>query len=195
MTGVSVTVSRMERELMLTGVGGQGVQLAAQVIARAATLEGRQVMFFGVYSGMMRGGNSDSTVVVSDEAIEAPPIISRTWSAIALHHEFWEPMHAKLRDDAVVLVNSTVFEADVDRDRYRVFDVPVTTMAAELGNPLGASMVMTGAYSAITGLVGIDACVEAMAASVPSYRQQHVQANEDALRAGFDAVEQGAALA
>ena len=185
---------------MLTGIGGQGVQLAAQVIARAATLEGRQVMFFGVYSGMMRGGNSDSTVVVSDAPIEAPPIISRTWSAIALHHEFWEPMHAKLRDDAVVLLNSTVFqegvfEADVDRERYRVFDVPVTTMAAELGNPLGASMVMTGAYSAITGLVGIDACVEAMAASVPSYRQQHGQANEDALRTGFEAVEQGAALA
>src|SRR5690349_9484473 len=113
----------MERELMLTGIGGQGVQLAAQVIARAATLEGREVMFFGVYSGMMRGGNSDSTVVVSDEPIEAPPIISHTWSAIALHHEFWEPLQAKLRDDAVVVLNSTVFEGDLDRDRYRVFDV------------------------------------------------------------------------
>ena len=180
---------------MLTGIGGQGVQLAAQVIARAATLEGRQVTLFGVYSGMMRGGNSDSTVVVSDQPIEAPPIISRTWSAIALHHEFWEPMHAKLRDGAVVLVNDTVFQADVDRDRYRVFDVPATTLAHELGNPLGASMVMTGAYAALTGLVGIDAAVEAMRQSVPSYRQQHVAANETALRAGHDAVEQLAAPA
>ncbi|TMK87611.1 MAG: indolepyruvate ferredoxin oxidoreductase subunit beta, partial [Actinobacteria bacterium] len=32
-----------ERELLLTGIGGQGVQLAAQVIARAAVLEGREV--------------------------------------------------------------------------------------------------------------------------------------------------------
>ena len=33
----------MERELLITGMGGQGVQLAAQVIARGATLEGRHV--------------------------------------------------------------------------------------------------------------------------------------------------------
>jgi Pyruvate/2-oxoacid:ferredoxin oxidoreductase gamma subunit len=98
-------------------------------------------------------------------------------------------MHAKLRDGAVVVLNSTVFQADVARDRFRVFAVPATTMAAELGNPLGASMVITGAYSAITGLVGIDACVEAMRDSVPPYRQQHVAANEAALRAGFAAVD------
>ena len=30
----------MEREVLITGIGGQGVQLAAQVLARAATLEG-----------------------------------------------------------------------------------------------------------------------------------------------------------
>ena len=34
----------MERELLITGIGGQGVQLAAQVLARGATLEGRDVM-------------------------------------------------------------------------------------------------------------------------------------------------------
>jgi len=49
----------MERELMLTGIGGQGVQLAAQVIARAATLEGRSVMFFGVYGGTTPTPRSD----------------------------------------------------------------------------------------------------------------------------------------
>ena len=56
----------MERELVLTGIGGQGVQLAAQVLATAAVLEDRRVMLFGVYGGTMRGGSSDSTVVVAD---------------------------------------------------------------------------------------------------------------------------------
>ena len=45
-----------ERELALTGIGGQGVQFAAQVMSRAAIAEGRQVMMFGSYGGMMRGG-------------------------------------------------------------------------------------------------------------------------------------------
>jgi Pyruvate/2-oxoacid:ferredoxin oxidoreductase gamma subunit len=51
-------------------------------------------------------------------------------------------------------------------------------------------MVMAGAYVGITGLVGLDATVEAMRQSIPPYRQQHIAANEVAIRAGFDAVEQ-----
>jgi Pyruvate/2-oxoacid:ferredoxin oxidoreductase gamma subunit len=179
----------MERELMLTGIGGQGVQLAAQVIARAATLEGRSVMFFGVYSGAMRGGNTDSTVVVSDTALDAPPIIDRTWSAIGMHHEYWEPMHAKLRDGSVLFLNSTLFEGEVEPGRFQVFDVPATEIAAtEIGNLMTASMVMTGAYVGITGLVSIDSTIQAMTASLPSYRQQHIALNERALRSGFDHV-------
>jgi len=46
----------MEREVTFTGIGGQGVQLAAQVLARAATLEGRYAQSFGIYQDFMRGG-------------------------------------------------------------------------------------------------------------------------------------------
>ena len=63
----------MEREVLFTGVGGQGVQLAAQTLARAAALEGREVMLFGVYGGTMRGGNTDSTIVIGDAPIQAAP--------------------------------------------------------------------------------------------------------------------------
>ena len=41
----------MERELVLSGIGGQGIQLAAQVVARAAIAEGKQVQLFGSYGG------------------------------------------------------------------------------------------------------------------------------------------------
>ena len=70
-----------------------------------------------------------------------------------------------------------------------MFRVAATDIAAELGNELGGSMVMAGAYVGITGLVGLDATVEAMRESIPPYRQQHIAANEVAIRAGFDAVE------
>ena len=63
----------MEREIFLTGIGGQGVQLAARILALAATREGRYVMSLGTYGGTMRGGNTDSTVVVADEPIASPP--------------------------------------------------------------------------------------------------------------------------
>jgi Pyruvate/2-oxoacid:ferredoxin oxidoreductase gamma subunit len=178
----------VEREIMLTGIGGQGVQLAAQVLARAATIEHRHVMLFGIYAGAMRGMNSDSTVVVGDAPIQAPPIVARTWSAIALHHKYWEPMRARLRPDALLILNTPVFEADVDREACRVLEIDATGIASDLGNPMAASMVITGAYVAATALVTLDGALEGMRESLPPYRRQHVPLNEAALRAGFDAV-------
>lgn len=178
----------MEREVLLTGIGGQGVQLGAQVLARAATVEGRHVLLFGVYGGAMRGMNTDGTVIVGDGPLQSPPLVSRTWAAIAMHDRYWAPVEPKVRTGGLVLVNDATFETPLD-DRYRAVRVPATEIAAELGNELGASMVMVGAFVGITGLVGIDAAVEGMRQSIPSYRTQHVAANEVALRAGFDRVE------
>jgi Pyruvate/2-oxoacid:ferredoxin oxidoreductase gamma subunit len=178
----------MEREVMVTGIGGQGVQLAAQVIAQAATIEGRNVQLFGVYGGMMRGGNTDASVVVGDGPIQAPPVLSRTWSAIGMHDEFWAQIGPKVRDGGLVMVNEATFSAPLDDGSWTVVRVPATDIARSLGNELGGSMVMVGAYLATTGLVGLDAAIEGMRDAIPSYRTQHIAANETALRAGFDAV-------
>lgn len=175
-----------EHELMLTGIGGQGVQLAAQVVARAATREGREVMFFGIYGGMMRGGNTDSTVVVADAPITAPPVVSRAWAAIAMHDEFWAPIEPKLRPGGLVLVNDSTFPHEITAP-VTVIRLPATELAAGVGNPMGGTMVMAGALSALTGLVSLDSLIEGMHESIPSYRRQHIESNERALRAGFDA--------
>jgi 2-oxoglutarate ferredoxin oxidoreductase subunit gamma len=184
----------MERELLITGIGGHGVQLCAQVLARAATLEGREVMFLGLYGGMMRGGNTDSTVVVADAPITAPPVVSRTWSAIGKHDDYWAPVAAKLRPGGLVLVNDATFTTPIDAD-VTVHRVPATTVAAELGNAMGGSMVMLGAYCATTGIVGVDAAIAAMRDSIPSYRTQHIEANERAIRAGWELPPAGASPA
>ena len=65
----------MERELLMTGIGGQGVQLAAQLIAKTATRCGRYAQLFGSYGGMMRGGNTDATLIIGDEPVQAPPMV------------------------------------------------------------------------------------------------------------------------
>ena len=177
----------MERELLVTGIGGQGIQLAAQVIARAALTEGRDVQLFGSYGGMMCGGNTEATLVVADSAVEAPPTVGSAWSAIVMHHDYSGPTLRRLRSGSVVLVNSTVVDREIDRDEYVVADVPATDLAVELGNIMAASMVMVGAYSAVTKLVSLDSLIDAVVDALPSYRARHVTLNQDALRAGHAA--------
>lgn len=180
-----------ERAVVLTGIGGQGVQLMAQVLARAATLEARGVSLFGVYAGAMRGMNTDATVIVSDGALDSPPIASHAWAAVAMHDRFWEPVAPRVDEGGLILVNDATFETALDPATHTVMRVRATDTARELGHEIAASMVMTGAFASCTGLVTIDAAVEAMRASIPPYRTQHIEANEAAIRAGAELVAPG----
>jgi 2-oxoglutarate ferredoxin oxidoreductase subunit gamma len=57
---------------------------------------------------------------------------------------------------------------------------------------MGGSMVMLAAFCNTTGIVGLDALIEAMRASIPPYRTQHIEGNVRALRAGWDLLPAGA---
>ena len=175
----------MERELLVTGIGGQGVHLMATVIAQAALAEGRAVQLFGSYGGMMRGGNTEATLVVAEGQVHAPPTVSVAWSAILMHHEHAQSTLARVRAGGVVLVNSSVCTDAVSMDHHHVVEVAATEMAARVGDPVVASMVMAGAYAALTGLVGADALRAAARAALPPYRAQHAARNDDALLAGM----------
>lgn len=176
----------VERELMMSGIGGQGVQLASQVLTRGALAEGRQAQFFGSYGGVMRGGNTEATIVIADGPIEAPPMVDEVWAAILMHHEHSEPTRTRLRPGRLAFVNSTVYEGEVGDDAV-VIEVPATDLAVEVGNVMTASMVMVAAFAAATRFVSLESLITAVAQSLPSYRKQHIELNVKALQVGFEA--------
>ncbi|MGP0029994.1 MAG: 2-oxoacid:acceptor oxidoreductase family protein [Acidimicrobiales bacterium] len=177
----------MEHEVLMTGIGGQGIQLAAQVLARAAVAEGLQTQLFGSYAGMMRGGSTEATLVMADGPIDAPPTVDRAWCAVLMHHEHASGTLARVRPGGLVLVNATVFEGVVETSGTTVVELPATDLAVQVGHLMTASMVMMGALSARTGIVGLGALEDAVAEALPPYRAQHVALNVAALRAGHDA--------
>jgi Pyruvate/2-oxoacid:ferredoxin oxidoreductase gamma subunit len=178
----------VEREVLLTGIGGQGVQLATRTLAVAAMDEGRQVMIFGSYGGMMRGGNTDATLIVSDAELSSPPTIPRSWSALAMHPEYWPPVRDRLRAGGFALLDAGLFHEEVEVPGCTVVRVDATGVASDLGTAQAAAMVAIGAFAAATGLVGQDALVRATANVLPSYRAEHAAANARAVTAGFDLV-------
>ena len=137
----------MDRELLMTGIGGQGIQLAAQVLARAALADGRSVQMFGSYGGMMRGGRTDATIVVADSAVEAPPTVHDAWSAIVMHAEHAAPILAAVRPGGIVFVAADVQDLPLDRDRYTVVECAASELAEGVGNRMTAAMVMVGAFA------------------------------------------------
>jgi 2-oxoglutarate ferredoxin oxidoreductase subunit gamma len=178
----------MEREVLFTGIGGQGVQIASKALAMAAIGEGRQVLLVPRYGGGMRGGMTNAELTVGDGPLRALPVASSAWSAYVMDPSYFPTIEPNLRPGAVVVVNSSLFDVPVGVEEARVFEVPATSMASELGSVMGAGFVLLGAFVALTGIVGLDQVVDAMRQLVPSYRTQHVAANERAIRAGAEAV-------
>jgi len=173
-----------EREVLFTGVGGQGVQIASKVLAMAAVAEGRNVLLLPSYGGSMRGGMTNAALTVGDGELRALPIITSAWSAYVMDPKFWETVQPNLAPGAVVVVNSSLSHFEVDVPGARVYPVPAMDMAAQLGSPMSAGFLMLGAFAAITGLVGVGSVTGAMRQLVPPYRTQHIEANERAIEAG-----------
>ena len=183
----------MEFAFFVSGVGGQGVQLMCKVMALAATAENRYAMLSSDYGGQMRGGSSLGTVVVGNNRLRALPVVPKANSAIALHHLYWELTAPKLRPNSLIVVESSMADELKKKDGHRVITVPAIKLAVEIGNPMSMGLIMLGAYNAITGLVSLDSLVAAMKELVPSYRRQHIETNERALRIGAENAPVGAA--
>jgi 2-oxoglutarate ferredoxin oxidoreductase subunit gamma len=176
--------THVERELIVTGIGGQGIQLLAKTLALAATREGRQAMLAADYGGEMRGGPSKASVVIGDGPLRALPILASAGSAILAHHRFSEPVLARLRTGALVVANVPLIDPAALRPDLEVHPVDAGALAAGARAPSAAGFVLLGAYTASTRLVSVDALVAAMEELLPPYRRQHAPANARALRAG-----------
>jgi 2-oxoglutarate ferredoxin oxidoreductase subunit gamma len=178
----------MEREVVVTGIGGQGIQLLAKTLALAATREGKQAMLSADYGGEMRGGPSKACVVVGDGPLRALPVLASAWSAIVAHHRFSEAALARLRVGGPVVANVPLVDPATLRDDLEVHPVDGAAIAAAVEAPQAVGFVLLGAYNAITGMVDPAALVAAMEELLPPYRKQHAPANARAIAAGGEAV-------
>jgi Pyruvate/2-oxoacid:ferredoxin oxidoreductase gamma subunit len=178
----------VERAVIMTGVGGQGIQLIAKLLAQAAMREGRQVMMFGLFMGTIRGGSSESTVVIADREIVAPPIIPATWGVLAMHPAGLPALEKKARPGGVLLVNANLVPRAPAWEGVQQIAVPATDLAKAMGQVMGAGMVALGAFAGATGIVSIASLDAALADVLPPHRRKNIDANRLCIARGAEYV-------
>jgi 2-oxoglutarate ferredoxin oxidoreductase subunit gamma len=177
----------VQTEIQVTGIGGQGVQFATRTIAAGAMAAGRTVMLTSEFGGEMRGGISTATLIVGDPPLQALPVVPTAAAVVALHDKYWPLVEHRLRPGGLLLVNSSLWERPLP-PRFRVVRVPATKLALAGGFPMGAGLLLAGAFATLTGLATIDDMCAAMERLLPGYRRQHRASNIAALRAGAEQV-------
>jgi len=142
----------MEEAVVLGGFGGQGLLFAGQVLAHAAMLDGLEVCWLPSYGPEMRGGTASCTVILADAPIGSP-IADRAAGVIALNPPSLAKYEAMLAPGGLLVVNSSLIEADPARPDLEVVRVACTGLAREAGDDRAVAVVGLGALLARRRLV------------------------------------------
>jgi Pyruvate:ferredoxin oxidoreductase and related 2-oxoacid:ferredoxin oxidoreductases, gamma subunit len=176
----------MRHEVRFSGFGGQGIILSAVILGRAAAMyDNKFAVQTQVYGPEARGGASMSAVIIDDDPILFPKVITPDIFVI-MSQEGFEKYGSEAPADAVMLVDSGLVHS---RPGCRCIEVPATREAKQtLGREIVANIVMLGALVASTHVVGETAIEKAILDSVPKGTES---LNLKAMTRGFELISKG----
>jgi 2-oxoglutarate ferredoxin oxidoreductase subunit gamma len=176
----------MERSTIIAGFGGQGILFAGKVLAEAALVEGREVLWIPSYGPEMRGGTASCTVIVADRQIGSP-IVDRADHAVVLNPPSMAKYLPLVAPDGLLVVNTTLIEAEPDRADIEVLAVPCTALARQAGDDKLVSVVALGALVGRRRFVEPESVHAAIVRLLGSKRPDMVALDCAAFDAGYEA--------
>jgi 2-oxoglutarate ferredoxin oxidoreductase subunit gamma len=176
----------MEHSTIIAGFGGQGILFAGKVLAEAALLEGREVLWIPSYGPEMRGGTASCTVLVADRPIGSP-IVDRVDHAVVLNPPSMAKYTAFVATGGLLVVNTTLIEAEPGRADIEILEVPCTAVARTAGDDKLVSVVAIGALIAARRFVEPESVHHALAVLLGSRHADLVAADVAAFDAGYEA--------
>jgi indolepyruvate ferredoxin oxidoreductase beta subunit len=188
----------MRKDIILSGVGGQGILSIAAIIGEAALAEGLNIKQAEVHGMSQRGGDVHSNLRISSLPIFSDLIPRGTADVIIS----LEPMEALrylpyLSKEGWVVANSAPFENISNYPEHEelledlealphviLFDIDETAKAGGVGR--AANMVLLGAASVILGL-DYEALQQAIRTVFARKGDEVVAMNLKALKTGYEA--------
>jgi len=141
-------------KMFFAGTGGMGVLLMGQIVGTAAIADDKAVTFFPSYGPEMRGGTANCTVIVSDKEISSP-VIFESDCVVAMTLPSMLKFEPTLKPGGIMFLNTSLIHQAPKRDDITVYEVPVSDLAHDLGNPRVANIIMLGAFVRHTDIVTV----------------------------------------
>jgi 2-oxoglutarate ferredoxin oxidoreductase subunit gamma len=173
----------MRVEVRFAGFGGQGIIKSGIIVAAAACIHGgKNAVQTQSYGPESRGGACKSEVVISEEEIDFPKVVEPDVLVVMSQHAYNEYAE-DVKSGGTVIMDQDMIPHEKDLKNARVFRVPATKIAEELGRRIVANIVMIGAFVAITGLLEENAVKESVKENIPKGTEE---LNFSAFEKGFE---------
>lgn len=154
-------------EIRLSGAGGQGIILAGQILGQAASLyeKGKSATLTQSYGPEARGGSCAAEVVISDESVGYPYVISPKL-LIIMSQEAYNKYTRGLNKETLIVIDPDLVKPDTSRNEH-IMSIPATRLAREMGRVVVANIIMLGFVAAVSDVVSAEALKESIVATVP----------------------------
>jgi len=157
----------MRKEVRFAGFGGQGIIRAGLMLAMASSIyAGKNAVQTQSYGPESRGGSCKSEVVISDEEIDYPKVDDPD-VLVVMSQEAFNTYAKTVKPNGTLIFDPNMVPRHEFKGNARVFMVPSTKIAEELGKTIVANVVMLGALVAITDLTSAEAFKNSLLSNIP----------------------------
>jgi 2-oxoglutarate ferredoxin oxidoreductase subunit gamma len=174
-------------EIRFSGFGGQGIIRSGLITGKAAALfDNKYATMTQSFGPEARGSACSSQVVVSEDRV-LYPYITKPDVLVCISQDAYDKYEPELRDGGVLLVDTDLVKPRPARKKIKLYGIPSTRLAEELGNRIFTNLVMLGFFTAITKVVTPEAMKKALPGLVPKrFLDINIQAFGGGYQFGLD---------
>ncbi len=191
----------MKKDIILCGVGGQGILSIATIIGEAATKAGLYLKQAEVHGMSQRGGDVQSNLRLSTDPIWSD-LIPQGKTDVVISMEPMESLRylPYLAETGTIVTSSKPFvnipnypeeatlQAELD-SLPSVVKLDIDSVAKDAGNPRGANMVLLGMAAPYIGILSVEQLRSAISTVFARKGEAIVESNLKAFDMGVEATQ------
>ena len=178
----------MQKEIIISGFGGQGVLSMGKILAYSGLMEDKEVTWMPAYGPEQRGGTANVTVIVSDKRISSP-ILSRYDVAIVLNQPSLEKFEPKVKPGGILIYDGYGIINPPTRKDINVYRIDAMDKAADMKNAKVFNMIVLGGLLKVCPVVSTEGLHSALFKSLPERHHGLIPLNMQAVEEGMKIIE------
>lgn len=170
-------------EIRIAGFGGQGIILSGYIIGKAAAIyDNKFSTLIQSFGPEARGSSCSAQLLISDSQILYPYIVQPKIS-ILLSRDAHEKFYSELKPGGIMLVEKDLVTPKEIPKGVKMYGIPATRLAEEMGRKIVMNIITVGFFSAVTKITSFEATKKAVETSVPPGTEEM---NLRAFQIGYD---------
>jgi 2-oxoglutarate ferredoxin oxidoreductase subunit gamma len=154
-------------EIRFSGYGGQGIIKSGYIVGKAASIfDNKHATMTQSFGPEARGSACSAQLIVSEDRI-LYPYLTRPHILVAMSREAYEKFEPELDENGILIIDEDLVKPKPPRENIKIYSIPATRIAEQLGNRIVANIVMLGLFTAVTNVVSYRAMKDAIPGSVP----------------------------